>query len=197
LRQQLIQKAPKYGNGDPRVDELALWVTDLYSREARKHERLWGGFYRTLLVASGTQLYEGRDCWTTADGRLARQPVSNGISPSNGSEHNGMTAAMRSVAGVCLPNMSNGSGYNMNLNPMTIMTDEGLDKFASLIEAFFDLGGRQVQFNPMSRATLQDAQKNPKDYPDLMVKVSGYSFRFVDLSKALQDDIINRTEFSV
>jgi pyruvate-formate lyase len=66
-----------------------------------------------------------------------------------------------------------------------------------LIEAFFDLGGRQVQFNPMSRATLQDAQKNPKDYPDLMVKVSGYSFRFVDLSKALQDDIINRTEFSV
>jgi formate C-acetyltransferase len=197
LRQQLIQKAPKYGNGDPRVDELALWVADLYSREARKHNRLFGGFYRTLLVASGTQLYEGRDCWATADGRLARQPVSNGISPSNGCDRNGMTAAMRSVAKVCAPNMSNGSGYNMNVNPVTIRTDEGLDKFASLIEAFFEMGGRQVQYNPMSRATLQDAQKNPKNYPDLMVKVSGYSFRFVDLSRALQDDIISRTEFSV
>jgi trans-4-hydroxy-L-proline dehydratase len=197
LRQQLIQKAPKYGNADPKADDLALWVADLYSREARRHQRLMGGVYRTLLVASGTQLYEGRDCWATADGRLARQPVSNGISPSNGSEMNGMTAAMRSVAATCFPNMSNGCGFNMNLNPLTIRSDEGLDKFASLIEGFFDLGGRQVQFNPMSRETLKDAQKNPKNYPDLMVKVSGYSFRFIDLSRALQDDIINRTEFNI
>jgi pyruvate formate-lyase/glycerol dehydratase family glycyl radical enzyme len=197
LRMQLIHKPPKYGNADPAVDELALWVADLYSREARKHQRLLGGVYRTLLVASGTQLYEGRDCWATPDGRLARQPVSNGISPSNGTERKGMTAAMHSVAGVCLPNMSNGCGFNMNLNPLAIRTDEGLEKFASLIEGFFNLGGRQVQFNPMSRETLQDAQKNPKNYPDLMVKVSGYSFRFVDLSKALQNDIIERTEFSL
>jgi Pyruvate-formate lyase len=197
LRQQLIQKAPKYGNAEPKVDDLAVWVTDLYSREARKHKRLLGGMYRTLLVASGTQVYEGRDCWATPDGRLARQPVSNGISPSNGTEMNGVTAAMRSVAVACFPNMSNGCGFNMNLNPLTIRTDEGLDKFASLIEGFFDLGGRQVQFNPFSRETLQEAQKNPKNFPDLMVKVSGYSFRFVDLSRALQDDIINRTEFVV
>ena len=197
LRQQLIHRAPKYGNADPVVDDLALWIVDLYSSEARKHSRLLGGVYRTLLVASGTQLYEGRDCGATPDGRLARQPVSNGISPSNGTERNGMTAAMRSVAGVCLPNMSNGSCLNMNINPLTIRTDEGLEKFASLIEGYFDLGGRQVQFNPMSRETLKDAQKNPKNYPDLMVKVSGYSFRFVDLSRALQDDIINRTEFSL
>ncbi len=108
-----------------------------------------------------------------------------------------MTAAMRSVASVCSPNMSDGCGFNMNLNPMTIRIDEGLDKFVSLIEGFFDLGGRQIQFNPFSRETLKEAQKNPKNFPDLMVKVSGYSFRFVDLSKVLQDDIINRTEFSV
>ena len=197
LRQQLIHKAPKYGNADPAVDALALWIVELYSREARKHQRLLGGVYRTLLVASGTQLYEGRDCWATPDGRMAGQPVSNGISPSNGTERKGLTSAMHSVAGVCFPNMSNGCGFNMNLNPLTIRTDEGLDKFASLIEGFFDLGGRQVQFNPFNRETLLDAQKNPKDYPDLMVKVSGYSFRFVDLSKALQNDIIERTEFEV
>ena len=84
----------------------------------------------------------------------------------------------------------------MNLNPLTIRTEEGLNKFASLIEGYFDLGGRQVQFNPMSRETLKDAQKNPKNYPDLMVKVSGYSFRFIDLSQALQNDIIDRTELT-
>jgi formate C-acetyltransferase len=59
------------------------------------------------------------------------------------------------------------------------------------------MGGRHIQFNPMSREILKDAQKNPKNYPDLMVKVSGYSYRFVDLSKALQNDIISRTEFDL
>ena len=85
----------------------------------------------------------------------------------------------------------------MIVNPTTISSDEGLDKFTSMLEAYFEMGGRQVQFNPISKETLRDAQENPRDYLDLMVKVSGYSYRFVDLSKALQNDILSRTEFSV
>jgi len=197
LRQRIIRKAPKYGNADPTVDNIAVWVADVFAREARKHQRPMGGFYRPVMVASGTHVYEGRDCWATPDGRLARQPISNGISPANGTEANGMTAVLHSVAAASFPTLSNGSGHNMNLNPITIKSDEGLDKFASLIEAYFEMGGRHIQFNPMSRETLKDAQKNPKNYPDLMVKVSGYSYRFVDLSKALQDDIIDRTEFAI
>jgi formate C-acetyltransferase len=197
LRQRLIRKAPKYGNADPQVDELAVWVADVFAQEARKHHRPLGGFYRPVMVASGTHAYEGRDCGATPDGRLAKQPISNGISPANGTEVNGMTAVLNSVAAASFPPLSNGSGLNMNLNPLTIKSGEGLDKFASLIEAYFEMGGRHIQVNPMSGETLKDAQQNPKNYPDLMVKVSGYSYRFVDLSRALQNDIINRTEFGI
>ena len=85
---------------------------------------------------------------------------------------------------------------NMNLSPGLIKTDEGLGKLASMIEAYFILGGRHIQFNPVDATTLKDAQKHPENYSDLIVKVSGYSFRFIDLSKSLQDDIIARTKFS-
>jgi len=84
----------------------------------------------------------------------------------------------------------------MKLSPGLIKADEGLDKLVSMIEAYFTLGGRHIQFNPVDIDTLRDAQKHPENYPDLIVKVSGYSFRYIDLSKSLQDDIIARTEFS-
>ena len=197
LRQKIINYAPKYGNADPKVDEIAVWVAKVYSEEARKHECILGGVYRPLLVASGTHVYEGRETGATPDGRLAKQPVSNGISPANGTEKNGMTSVLQSVCAVSAIPMPDGTGMNMNFNPAMIQTEEGLDKFTSLLEAYFDMGGRHIQFNPYSMETLKDAQQNPKNYPDLMVKVSGYSYRFIDLSKALQDDILTRTEFSM
>lgn len=197
LRQLLINKAPKYGNGDPAADELAFWVINAYSTEARSRKCEMGGVYRPLLVSSGTHMPEGRVCGATPDGRRAGEPVSNGISPSNGTERNGMTSVFHSAAEVSVIPMSNGTALNMIINPATIQTDEGLEKFTSIMEAYLALGGRQVQFNPISKEILKDARENPKNYLDLMVKVSGYSYRFVDLSRALQDDILARTEFSV
>ena len=197
LRQKVIHYAPKYGNADPRVDDIAVWVARVYSEEARKHPCILGGVYRPLLVASGTHVYEGRETGATPDGRLAKQPVSNGISPANGTEKNGMTSALRSVCAVSAIPMPDGTGMNMNFNPEMIRTEEGLEKFTSLLEAYFEMGGRHIQFNPYSKETLKDAQQNPKNYPDLMVKVSGYSYRFIDLSRALQEDILSRTEFTV
>jgi len=68
---------------------------------------------------------------------------------------------------------------------------------ASLLEGYLEMGGRQIQFNPMGKELLRNAQKNPRDYLDLMVKVSGYSYRFIDLTKDLQNDILARTEFNI
>ncbi|MBN1663444.1 MAG: hypothetical protein JW943_07580 [Deltaproteobacteria bacterium] len=198
LRQQLLRKAPKYGVNDPKVDALAVWVADLLDRESRKHKRpMDGGTYRGLLISAGMQVLLGHSLGATPDGRKAREAVANGMSPANGTDISGMTAVFHSAAKACQAKLSGGTALNMNLNPLTLKTDENLEKFAALIEGYFEMGGRQVQFNPMSRETLLDAQKNPGDYPDLMVKVSGYSYRFVDLSKGLQDDIIARTEFEI
>jgi pyruvate formate-lyase/glycerol dehydratase family glycyl radical enzyme len=198
LRQQLLRKAPKYGTNNPEADTIALWVTDLLDTESRKHKRpMDGGTYRGLMISAGGQVLAGHALGATPDGRLAREAVSNGMSPTNGTDLMGMTAVFHSAAQACRAKLSGGTALNMNLNPLTLKTDENIEKFAALIEGYFEMGGRQVQFNPMGRVTLLDAQKNPSAYPDLMVKVSGYSYRFVDLSKALQDDIIARTEFEI
>lgn len=196
LRQLLLHKAPKYGAGDSRADEIALWVMNLLNDESRKHKRpMDGGTYRPLMISAGTQVMGGRILAATPDGRKAGEAVSNGISPANGTETQGMTATLQSVAKISEPHFSGGTALNMTLNPSTIGTEEGLEKFASLVEAYFALGGRQVQFNPINKQILLEAQKKREAFPDLMVRVSGYSYRFIDLSRGLQDDIIARTEF--
>ncbi len=198
LRLQLLNKAPKYGAGNSKADEIALWVMNLLNDQSRKHKRpMDGGTYRPLMISAGTQVMGGRILGATPDGRKAGEAVSNGISPSNGTESQGMTTALRSVAKVSEPKFSGGTALNVTINPTTIKTDEGLEKFASMVEAYFELGGRQVQFNPVNRQMLLEAQKKREAYPDLMVRVSGYSYRFIDLSRGLQDDIIARTEFCI
>jgi len=113
----------------------------------------------------------------------------------NGTEVSGATALMQSGAMACKADYGIGTAFNLNLNPLTIRSEGDIVKLASLIEAYFVMGGRHVQFNPLDKATLRDAQEHPEKYPDLTVKVSGYSARFVELPREIQDDIIARTEF--
>lgn len=191
----LMRKAPKYGNDDPRADDIAAWVSDVFTREGGKYTSWRGGRYRCSMVSSATQVVEGLFCMATPDGRLALDPVSNSMSPSNGMEMSGTTALLKSAAKAGDANYSDGTSLNVRVSPSAIRSEESLEKMASLIEAYFVLGGRNVMFSPVDAATLRDAQAHPEKYPDLTVKVSGYSARFAELVKQLQDDIIARTEF--
>ncbi|MFX1502233.1 MAG: glycine radical domain-containing protein [Promethearchaeota archaeon] len=133
----------------------------------------------------------------TPDGRLSGEPVSNGVSPVNGTEKNGLTMALRSIAHATREALlTDGVSMNIRINPSMIETDEGVEQMTSILEAYFDLGGRELQINPIGSEALKDAQAHPEKYPDLSVKVTGYSARFIDLGRGLQNDIINRTEFS-
>jgi len=195
VRQQLLN-APKYGNDDPYADEIAGWIVKNYTDELKKHTYWLGnGTYRGLMISSGTHATEGKIVGATPDGRLAGTAVSNGMSPGNAREKNGMTAALLSGATASSVPLGDGSSFNITFNPTLLKGDEQLDKFTSMVEGYLAAGGRQVQFNPVSRDTLLDAQKHPDNYPDLQVKVSGYSARFIDVHKTLQDDIINRFNF--
>jgi formate C-acetyltransferase len=198
LKEQLLHKAPKYGNGDERVDELARWVAEIFTETARKyHVRGGNGINRTSLVsAAGSQVIEGRLLGATPDGRESGKPVSNGLSPVNGSETQGLTMALRSAALAGQPLLTNGIAMNARISPSFIKTEDGLDKLVSIIKAYFQLGGKEIQFNPIDSATLRDAQAHPENYIDLSVKVTGYSARFIDLSRSLQNDIIERTQFN-
>jgi formate C-acetyltransferase len=195
VRQELLRRAPKYGSDDPRTDELAEWMVELFCEEVRKYHCGRGGVYRPLILSSGFQVVEGWMCPATPDGRMAGEPVTDGISPGHYTRANGLTAVMHSAAKVSRPLVSDGTTLTLNLSPGLLKSDEGLEKMASLLEGYFELGGRHVQFTPLSTSTLRDAQAHPEKYPDLTVKVSGFSAVFVDLPGVLQNDIVGRTEF--
>jgi pyruvate formate-lyase/glycerol dehydratase family glycyl radical enzyme len=198
LKELLRNKAPKYGNGDERVDELAKWVADTLCDIVRKHPARGGvGIYRPCLVSSGLNILEGRMLGATPDGRLSGEAVSNGISPANGTEKNGLTMTLRSVAYATKDALlTDGATMNIRINPSLIETEEGVDKLTSIAEAYLELGGRELQINPVSSETLRDAQAHPEKYPDLSVKVTGYSARFIEVGRSLQNDIIARTVFN-
>ncbi len=199
LKELLRNKAPKYGNGDEKVDEIAKWVAYTLCDITRKYKARGGnGIYHPCFIsAAGTQTQEGMIVGATPDGRVQGEAVSNGMSPVNGTENNGLTMTLRSVASATKDALlTNGTAFNIRISPTTISTEEGLEQMANVVESFFEIGGRELQINPVGTETLKDAQKHPEKYPDLSVKVSGYSARFIDLRKELQDDIIARTEFN-
>ena len=165
LREQLRNKAPKYGNGDEKADELAKWVADVFSEIPRKyHVRGGTGIYRASLVsAAGSQVSEGQMIGATPDGRLRGEPVSNGLSPVNGTENNGLTMVLRSVAEASRDALlTDGVGVNVRINPSSIEDDEGLDKMASVVEAYFELGGREIQIKEFC-PVWSTKQKSPAD----------------------------------
>ena len=130
----------------------------------------------------------------TPDGRSAGVPVNNGVSPANGSERNGATAACNSVAKIPTIYDQKGNIFNMRLAPSTIANQESRQKILDMMRALFDKDAEQIQFNVVDNEVLKEAQKRPEDFPDLMVRVSGYSALFTSLGVACQNDVINRTE---
>jgi len=196
LRLELKTKAPKYGTDDLMADEMARWVTEVFCDEVRKHKCSRGGFYRPGIFSYGVHVADGMSLGATPDGRKAGEPVSNGISPVNGTERGGPTAVMQSAARAGGALLSDGTALNIRFSPSLLRSEENEDKLAFMIEAYFTLGGRHVQFNVVDTATLRDAQAHPERYPDLVVRVSGYCAYFTDLGRSIQNDIIARTEFS-
>jgi formate C-acetyltransferase len=115
------------------------------------------------------------------------------MSAAQGRDTHGPTALMRSAMTINqIPYQS--TLFNVKFHPSALKSTEDLRKLASLIKTYFACGGKQVQFNVVSRETLLDAQQHPEKYRDLIVRVAGYSAYFVQLGKRIQDDIIQRME---
>ena len=129
------------------------------------------------------------------NGRHAHKPVSEGISPEKGADVNGPTAVIKSCAK--MDHLSTGGTLlNQKFTPSVVAGENGLEQMANLVRSYFNLDGHHIQFNVIDRQTLINAQKHPDEYRDLIVRVAGYSDHFRNLDKALQDEIIERTEQS-
>lgn len=195
VRYLLLEKSHKYGNDDDYADEIMKDVFACYRDLVTGRPNMRGGQYRVNMLPTTCHVYFGEVMEASPDGRLAHRPLSEGISPVQGSDTNGPTAVIRSAAK--MDHISTGGTLlNQKFTPSNVAGDKGLDNMADLIRAYFNMDGHHIQFNVVDRATLLAAQEKPEEYKDLIVRVAGYSDHFRNLSRALQDEIIARTEQS-
>ncbi len=191
---KLIEEVPKFGNDISEVDAFARDVAYTYTEPLQNYKNPRGGSFQAGLYPVSANVPLGAQTGATPDGRLAYQPVADGVSPSAGKDVNGPTAAANSVSRLDHYIASNGTLFNQKFHPSALSGRNGLENFVGLIRSYFDQKGSHMQFNVVSRETLLDAQKHPEQYKHLVVRVAGYSALFTTLSKSLQDDIIRRTE---
>jgi len=193
IRQMLVNETPKYGNDDDYADSIAQTVFNYYFDILDGRPNTKGGRYRVNLLPTTVHIYFGRVTGATPDGRRAREPLSDGISPSQGADRVGPTAVIKSVAKLDHAK-TGGTLLNQKFMPELLADEASLDKLGHLVRTYFKLDGHHIQFNVVSKETLLKAQKHPEKYRDLIVRVAGYSDYFCDIGKELQDEIIARTE---
>jgi pyruvate formate-lyase/glycerol dehydratase family glycyl radical enzyme len=199
--QRILLNAPKYGNDDDYVDSLTVEYFRFICEEIVKYKTTRygrgpiGAMWQPSTSTISANVPFGDSVGATPDGRLAHEPLADTTSPMHGTDVNGPTASLKSVSKLPTMLISGGELLNMRLNPSSIETEDGNEKFISLIRTYLgDLKGMHIQFNIIDTGILKDAQKQPEKYKDLMVRVAGYSALFAPLDKHLQDDIIARTE---
>ena len=193
LRQQLVNKSPKYGNDDDRADDIMRGVFEAYYQAVNGRPNTKGGSYRINLLPTTVHIYFGKVVGATPDGRHAGQPLSEGISPVQGADRGGPTAVIKSASKIDHIR-TGGTLLNQKFTPQLLESDQGLGHLAQLVRSYFKLDGHHIQFNVVTVETLRQAQKHPERYRDLIVRVAGYSDYFVDLRPDLQAEIIRRTE---
>ena len=193
LRSRLMDETPRYGNDDDAADDIMRRLFDLFQTAVDGRPNTKGGTYRIDMLPTTCHVYFGSVTGATPEGRHAWQPVSEGISPVQGADRNGPTAVVKSMAKMDHIR-TGGTLLNMKFIPQVLEGDENLEKLLHLVRAYFRMDGHHIQFNVVSAETLRDAQLHPEEYRDLIVRVAGYSDYFCDLSRALQDEIIARTE---
>ena len=197
LRRMLISKAPKFGNGDPEVDELARKAAEIYCRQVSRHKNFRAGAFRPGIYSMSGHIVFGALTGALPSGRGAGEPLAAGLSPCRGRETRGPTAVMSSVASVDGTKVSNGYVLNMSFHPHLLAGEDALRKFADLLRAYFKLGGLHVQYNVIDAESLREAQQFPEKWPGLVVRVAGYSALWSELDRATQNDIICRTMHGV
>lgn len=201
IQSMLINEAPKYGNDDDYVDQLVEEAYDSYINEIKKYPSTRyqrgpvGGIRYAGTSSISANVGQGYGTMATPDGRKAHTPLAEGCSPAHAMDKNGPTAVFKTVSKLPTHEITGGVLLNQKVTPQMLATEENKEKLEMIIKTFFNrLHGYHVQYNVVSRETLIDAQKNPEKHRDLIVRVAGYSAFFNVLSRATQDDIIERTE---
>ena len=196
LRRMCLE-APKYGNDDDYADLIAKDLYRFLAKTITKFDYTLGGKHQPGGISISSMWAGGAITGATPDGRYAGEVLADGsMSPMRGRDTNGPTAIIKSASKIDQALYAS-TLLNMKFHPSTLGNTEDLRKLATLTKTYFSLGGKHVQFNVVNREILLEAQKQPENYHDLVVRVAGYSAYFIQLGKRVQDEIIARTELNI
>ncbi|MBD3856517.1 MAG: glycyl radical protein, partial [Acidobacteria bacterium] len=184
LRQRLLNKTPRYGNDDDRADDIMVRCFETYFESVEGRPNLRGGEYHINMLPTTCHVYFGAVMGAMPDGRCAGVPLSEGISPVQGADRQGPTAVFKSAAKMDHLK-TGGTLLNMKFSPRLLEGSTGIDMMTSLVRGYFGMDSHHVQFNVVTAETLREAQADPTNHRDLIVRVAGYSDYFCDISREL------------
>jgi pyruvate formate-lyase/glycerol dehydratase family glycyl radical enzyme len=194
IRLTCKEGVPKYGNDVEWVDLLGSKWVHYFNDRLKSYKNYRGGAYVLGLYTVSAHIPMGQNVGATPDGRQAGSPLADGgLSPMNGQDLHGPTAALASVSRMPSLPAGNGTLLNMKFLPSFFHREEDREKFASFLKAFVRMPIHHVQFNVVKKEDLLEAKRKPESYLGLTIRVAGYTAFFVELAEDLQDEIIERT----
>jgi formate C-acetyltransferase len=189
---RLCLEAPKYGNDDPRADEIAARIFTFIADEIESYRSHYGKMTPGILPVSGNTPF-GLEVGALPSGRRAWKPLADGVSPSGGTDRRGPSAVLKSAASLPHDRYVQGTLLNLKIEPDLLSTESGIHQMMALLKSMCSLGVYHVQFNVIDQEKLRRAQQSPDEYRGLLVRVAGYTAYFVELGRDVQDEIIGRT----
>ncbi len=194
LCRRLRNEAPKMGNHDDFVDNIAVRLLGDFADilEGKRNDR--GGRFRPGTGSAMYYVWHGREVAATPDGRYKGEGLAANFSPSLFAKCQGPVSIIQSFSKPDLKRTVNGGPLTLELHDTVFRTEQSVEKVAMLVKSFMDMGGHQLQLNAVNRDTMLDAQRNPENYRNLIVRVWGWSGYFVELDREYQDHIIRRME---
>jgi formate C-acetyltransferase len=192
----LLRACPKMGNNDDKADGIACRLMACFSNNMNCRPNNIGGVWRAGTGSAMEYIWSAEKCPATADGRKASDPYSSSFSPSLDVKTSGMLSIVQSFTKFDMTKIINGGPLTLEIHDSVFRNDIGIKKIAQLVKAFIGLGGHQLQLNSVNREVLLDAQKHPEKYPNLIVRVWGWSGYYNELDTKYQNHIIRRCEYT-
>ncbi len=186
---------PKFGNNDPRVDQIAVEVVKGFMKKLSRHTTYRNSTPTMSVLTITSNVVYGKKTGTTPDGRQAGEPFAPGANPMHGRDVSGCVASLKSVAKIPFEYAQDGISNTFSIIPSALgkTEQEQVDNLVTLMDGYFADNGYHLNVNVLKREVLLDAMDHPELYPQLTIRVSGYAVNFIKLTREQQLDVISRT----
>jgi len=197
LLHKLRFQAPKLGNNDDYVDDIATRLLDEFAEALKGKTNCRGGIYRAGTGSAMYYLWHANEIGASPDGRRAKEPFGTNFSVSLFAKVKGPVSVIASMTKQHFENAINGGPLTLEFHQSIFSDDDGIEKVGMLVKSFIDRGGHQLQLNTVNLEKMLDAQKHPELHKQLVVRIWGWSAYFVELDKEYQDHVIARQAYTI